>query len=158
MKLELLESLRRSRAQVLAAVEGVSEYDRRRPMVASGTNLLGLVKHLAGEEHGYLGESLGHTPALRPTWFRDNPHDEQDLWATPEESTDYITGVYRELSAKADQVILSLDLESPAYVAHWPIHETTLGFLLFTMAAETAQHAGHATALRQLIASPPLAR
>ncbi|MFI5728608.1 DinB family protein [Kribbella sp. NPDC051587] len=155
MKLELLESLRRSRAEVLAAVEGVSEYDRRRPMVASGTNLLGLVKHLAGEEHGYLGESLGRTPALRPTWFRDNPYDEQDLWATPDESTDYITGVYRELSAHADQVILSLDLDSPAYVPHWSNHETTMGVLLFTMVAETAHHAGHATALRHLVNSRP---
>ncbi|WP_238162038.1 DinB family protein [Kribbella antibiotica] len=151
MKLELLESLRRSRAQVLAALDGVSEYDRRRPLVASGTNLLGLVKHLAGEEHGYLGESLGRTPLLRPTWFRDDPYEEQDMWASPDESTDYITGVYRELSAHSDQVVLSLDLDSPAHVAHWEKHETTMGYLLFTMATETAQHAGHATALRHLV-------
>ncbi|MFK4086536.1 DinB family protein [Kribbella sp. NPDC020789] len=151
IKLELLESLRGSRAQVLAALEGLSEYDRRRPLVPSGTNLLGLVKHLAGEEHGYLGESLGRTPALRPTWFRDDPYDENDMWAEPDESTEYITGVYRELSAHSDDVVLSLDLESPGYVAHWQNHETTLGLLLFTMATETAHHAGHATALRQLI-------
>ncbi|MFC9692205.1 DinB family protein [Kribbella sp. NPDC056951] len=151
MKLELLERLRRSRAQVLAAVDGISEYDRRRPLVSSGTNLLGLVKHLAGEEHGYLGESLGHTPLLRPTWFRYDPYEEHDMWAEPDESTDYITTVYRELSAQSDQVILSLDLDSPGHVAHWENHETTLGVLLFTMATETAHHAGHATALRQLI-------
>lgn len=151
MKLELLDSLRRSRAQVLAAVDGLSEYDRRRPMVPSGTNLLGLVKHLAGEEHGYLGESLGHTPALRPTWFRDDPYEEHDMWADPDESTDYITSVYRELAAHSDDVVLSLELDSPGHVAHWENHETTLGFLLFTMATETAHHAGHAAALRELI-------
>jgi len=151
MKLELLESLRRSRAEVLAAVDGLSEYDRRRPMVPSGTNLLGLVKHLAGEEHGYLGECLGHEPALRPSWFRDDPYDENDMWAEPDESTDYITTVYRDLAAHSDQVVLSLELDSPANVSHWSNPQTTLGFLLFTMVTETAHHAGHAAALRELV-------
>jgi hypothetical protein len=43
----------------LSKLDDLSEYDRRRPMTATGTNLLGLVKHLAGLEYGYLGESFG---------------------------------------------------------------------------------------------------
>ena len=42
---------REERAAVLTKVEGVSEYDLRRPMTQTGTNLLGLVKHLASVEY-----------------------------------------------------------------------------------------------------------
>jgi hypothetical protein len=53
----------------------------------------------------------------------------------------------------ADRVIDELDLDTPARVAHWPEarRDTTLGFLLVRMAAETAQHAGHADIVRELI-------
>jgi len=57
-----LALLRGSRAVMLAKLDGLSEYDRRRPLTPTGTNLLGLVKHLAGLEYGYLGESFGRPP------------------------------------------------------------------------------------------------
>lgn len=57
----LPRKLQASRATMLSKLEGLSEYDRGRPMTPSGTNLLGLVKHLAGLEYGYLGESFGHS-------------------------------------------------------------------------------------------------
>lgn len=44
--------LRRRRAELLGKLDGLSEYDARRPMTASGTNLLGLVKHVASVELG----------------------------------------------------------------------------------------------------------
>src|SRR5215217_6156572 len=78
LKLELWAHLRRSRSRMLAKLDGLSEYDRRRPLTPTGTNLLGLVKHLAGEEYGYLGESFGRPPAERPSWFRDDPYTEVD--------------------------------------------------------------------------------
>lgn len=40
---------------LVAKLDGLSEYDVRRPLSASGTNLLGLVKHLAASEAGYSG-------------------------------------------------------------------------------------------------------
>ena len=55
LKAELLRVLQGSRAVMLAKLDGLSEYDRRRPLTPTGTNLLGLVKHLAGLEYGYLG-------------------------------------------------------------------------------------------------------
>jgi hypothetical protein len=54
IKAELLRALQGSRAVMLAKLDGLSEYDRRRPSTPTGTNLLGLVKHLAGLEYGYL--------------------------------------------------------------------------------------------------------
>ena len=119
LKAVLLASVRRNRAAVLARLDGLSEYDRRRPLTSTGTNLLGLVKHLAGVEYGYFGESFGRPPIERPTWFQDDPYTEIDMWATPDESSDYITGTYRKACAHSDATIADLDLDSPGHVAHW---------------------------------------
>jgi hypothetical protein len=153
VKGELLSLLRSSRAVMLAKLDGLPEYDRRRPLTPSGTNLLGLVKHLAGLEYGYLGASFGRPPLERPSWFRDNPYDEIDMWATADETSDYIIGVYQQACAHADRVVAELELDSPGHVAHWPEghQETTLGVLLIRMAGETSQHAGHADIVRELI-------
>jgi len=153
LKAELLALLRGSRAVMLAKLDGLSEYDQRRPLTPTGTNLLGLVKHLAGLEYGYLGESFGRPPIERPSWFRDDPYSEIDMWATPDESSDYITGVYRQACAHSDVTVAELELDSPGRVAHWAEgHQaTTLGVLLTRMASETAQHAGHADIIRELI-------
>ena len=152
LKGELLKVLQGSRAVMLAKLDGLPEYERRRPATPTGTNLLGLVKHLAGLEYGYLGESFGRPPIERPSWFRDDPYDEIDMWATPDESSDYITGVYRQACAHSDLTVAELDLNSPGHVAHWPDghRDTTLGVLLIRMVAETAQHAGHADIIREL--------
>ncbi|HVQ18404.1 MAG TPA: DinB family protein [Actinomycetes bacterium] len=156
LKTELSRALQGRRTVMLAKLEGLSEYDRRRPSTPTGTNLLGLVKHLAGLEYGYLGEPFGRPPSERPSWFRADPHSEIDMWATPDESSDYITGVYRQASAHSDLTVAELDLDSPGHVAHWADgdRETTLGVLLIRMVAETAQHAGHADIIRELIDGP----
>lgn len=153
LKTELLRVLQGRRAIMLAKLDGLSEYDRRRPLTATGTNLLGLVKHLAGLEYGYLGQSFGRPAPEFPSWFRDDPWAEIDMWALPEESSAYITGVYRQACGHADATVSALDLDSPGRVAHWAEHErdTTLGVLLIRMVGETAQHAGHADIVRELI-------
>ena len=154
LKGELHRKLRASRAVLLAKVDDLGEYDRRRPMTPTGTNLLGLVKHLAGLEYGYLGEPFGHPAPERMAWIEDGSIWEgADMWAKPDESSEYITGLYRRACAHADGVIAALDLEAPGSVAHWPEdrRETTLGVLLIRMVAETAQHAGHADVIRELI-------
>lgn len=80
LKIELWTQLRGTRSRMLAALDGLSEYDRRRPLTPTGTNLLGLVKHLAGEEYGYLGEAFGRPPTEPPSWFRVDPYTEIDMW------------------------------------------------------------------------------
>lgn len=152
LKDDLWSRLRNARAVILDKLDGASEYDCRRPMTPSGTNLLGLVKHLAGEEYGYLGETFGRPPTRRPTWFRDDPYTEIDMWATPDETTVYIVHVYREATAHADETIRRLELNSPGRVPHRSDGQnTTLGSMLVLMVGETAQHAGHADIVRELI-------
>jgi hypothetical protein len=154
LKEELHRKLQAARAALLSRLDGLGEYDLRRPMTPTGTNLLGLVKHLAGLEYGYLGESLGRAAPETLSWIEDGSIWEgADMWATADESSEYLIGLYRRACAHADGVIAALDLVSPASVAHWPQdrRDTTLGFLLIRMVAETAQHAGHADIVRELI-------
>jgi len=154
LKEELHRKLQASRAALLSRLDGLSEYDRRRPMTPTGTNLLGLVKHLAGLEYGYLGEAFGRPGPETMSWIEDGSiWRGADMWARPEESSEYIIGLYRRACAHADGVIAALGLEAPGSVAHWPEErrETILGVLLIRMVAETAQHAGHADIVRELI-------
>jgi hypothetical protein len=154
LKEELHLKLQATRAVLLSKLGNLSEYDRRRPMTPTGTNLLGLVKHLAGLEYLYLGESFGYPAPESMSWVEDGSiWQGADMWATPDEPSEYIIGLYQRACAHADTVIAALDLQAPGSVAHWPEgrRQTTLGFLLIRMVAETAQHAGHADIIRELI-------
>jgi hypothetical protein len=154
LKAELHQKLQTTRAVMLAKLDGLSEYDRRRPLVPSGTNLLGLVKHLAGLEYTYLAESLGRVTPEKLAWVEDGSiWDGADMWALPSESSDYLIALYQRACAFADETITSLDLDAPGSVAHWPEggRTTTLGVLLIRMVDETAHHAGHADIIRELI-------
>jgi hypothetical protein len=67
VKTDLLDYLQDAREVLLWKLDGLWEYDIRRPLVATGTNLLGLVKHLAAGELGYFGDTFGRPcPASRP--------------------------------------------------------------------------------------------
>jgi hypothetical protein len=154
LKGELHEALRAGRAGLLSKVDGLSEYDLRRPMTPTGTNLLGLVKHLAGLEYGYLGESFDRPAPEALPWVDDGSiWDGADMWATPDEPSEALVGLYRRACAHADRTVEALDLDAPGSVAHWPDDrkDTTLGALLIRMVAETTRHAGHADILRELI-------
>src|SRR4051794_35218093 len=58
-KQALHAALKENRAGMVAKLDGLGEYDVRRPLTPTATNLLGLVKHLAGVEYGYFGDSFG---------------------------------------------------------------------------------------------------
>jgi hypothetical protein len=151
---DLRHYLQQSREAVLRALDGVSDYDARRPVMPSGTNLLGLVKHLAGVEAGYLGECVGRPVPVPIAWNDDGSAWESgDMWATAEESRGRIVGLYREVWRNSDAVIAEVPLDAPAFVDWWPAERqhTTFGHLLARMLAETAQHAGHAEIIRETI-------
>lgn len=156
----LHEHLRGSRAAMLEKLDGISDYDRRRPLVPTGTNLLGLVKHLAGLEYGYLGQCFGRPGTELLPWTEDEIWEGADMWATAEESTEYLTGFYRRACAHADTTIDELDLDTVGEVPWWPEgkREATLRRLLVRMVGETARHAGHADIVRELVDGAPAGR
>ncbi len=146
--------LQEARDDVVGSLDGLSEYDVRRPLVPSGTNLLGLVKHLTGIELGYLGTCVGRTPPVTLPWEEDGSVWEgADMWATAEESRDHLLGLYRRAWQHSDESLDSLSFDAPASVAWWPEErrETTFGELVVRVLAETAQHAGHCDIVREVI-------
>ena len=151
---DLRQYLQEGRDSVVRSLDGLSEYDARRPRVPSGTNLLGLVKHLAGIELGYLGACVGRPSPVALPWEDDGSvWESADLWATADQSRDYLLGLYRRAWQHSDESLATLPLDTPASVAWWPEERraTTFGHLVVRVVAETAQHAGHCDLVRELI-------
>jgi uncharacterized damage-inducible protein DinB len=145
--------LRTRRTQLLAKLDGLGEYDVRRPMTPTGTNLLGLVKHVASVELGYFGEVFGRPSERDVPWFDDGAEPDADMWATAAETRDEIVDLHRFSAAHSDATIEALPLDAPGVVPWWPDDRkhVTLQQILVHMCAETAQHLGHADILRELI-------
>jgi uncharacterized damage-inducible protein DinB len=152
-KADLHRYLQVAREAVLWKLEGLSEYDVRRPMVRTGTNLLGLVKHLAGVEAGYLGEVFGRRFDEPMPWYEEDAEPDADLWATADETREGIVALYRRVWAHADSTIAALPLDAEARVPWWPPdrQEVTLQLVMLHVATETHRHAGHADILRELL-------
>ena len=152
-KADLHRYLRWAREAVLWKLEGLSEYDLRRPMTSTGSNLLGLVKHLACVEIGYFSDTIGRPFGEPQPWWDDDAEPNADMWATAEQSREQIVGLYQRAAAHADATIENLGLDAPGRVAWWPTDrsETTLHHILVHVIAETNRHAGHADVLRELI-------
>jgi uncharacterized damage-inducible protein DinB len=154
VKADLHRYLQQARDAVLWKLDGMSEYEIRRPMVPTGTNLLGLVKHLASVELGYFGMTFGR-PLSGPTprWLDDDAEWNADMFATADESREDIVGFSRRVRAHADATIADLDLDAEGLVPWWPDDRkvVTLHQILVHMIAETNRHAGHADVVRELI-------
>ena len=152
-KADLQFYLRRSRAAVTWKLEGLSDYDVRRPLTRTGTNLLGLVKHLATMEYGYFGECFGRPGGEPMPWMDETAEPNADMWATASESREFITGLYQRACEHADATIGALSLGARGQVPWWGDRgrEVTLRRILVHMIAETDRHAGHADIVRELI-------
>ena len=151
-KAELQRYLQIAREALLWKLDGLSEYDVRRPMVPTGTNLLGLVKHVASVESGYLGDTFGRPFPEHLAWTEDDAGPNADMWATADESREDIVGLYRRVWAHSDVTIDTLELDARGRVPWWGEHgEVTLHQILVHMLAETDRHAGHADIVRELI-------
>jgi uncharacterized damage-inducible protein DinB len=152
-KQDLRHYLQTAREVLLWKLEGLSEYDIRRPMVPTGTNLLGLVKHVAGVEAGYLGDVFDRPFGEPLPWLDDGAEPNADMWATAEESSEQIVDLYHRVWAHSDATIDVLALDAIGHVAWWPHdrREVTLHRILVHVIAETNRHAGHADIIRELI-------
>lgn len=145
--------LQEARDVMLWKLDGLSEYDVRRPLTPTGTNLLGMVKHLASVELGYFGATFGRPSSEPLPWFEVDAEPNADMWATPEESRDDIVSLYRRAWAHADATIDALPLDAIGQVPWWPEEHraVTLHRVLVHMTAETHRHAGHADIVRELL-------
>jgi hypothetical protein len=143
----LHRQLRVTREALVWKLDGLSEYDIRRPLTATGTNLLGLVKHLGTWEARYLGEVFGRPfPGPLPRW---QDADGSDLWVTPDETREQIIDFYRRAGAHADATIDELALDAPGHVPWWPSPGVKLFAIIVHVLQDTTRHAGHADILRE---------
>ncbi len=151
-KAVLVRYLKNAHEAVVWKLDGLSEYDIRRPLVPTGTNLLGLVKHLACCEAGYFGAVFGRPFGEPMPWDDEDGDPTADMWATAEESREQILALYARTWAHANATFEALDLDSIGNVRWWGDRgEVTLHQILVHMIAETSRHAGHADIVRELI-------
>jgi uncharacterized damage-inducible protein DinB len=146
--------LRNARAVLLWKLEGLSDYDIRRPVTPAGTNLLGLVKHCAGVERGYFGAVLGRPfPGEDDLDWHDGDDGELsgDMYATAAESREQVTDCCRRVQAHSDATIGELPPDAYGTVPWWPgeRRHATLHTLLVHTIQQTARHAGHADIIRE---------
>jgi uncharacterized damage-inducible protein DinB len=149
----IVRYLQAARDAVLWKLDGLSEYDARRPLTPTGTNLLGLVKHLASIELGYFGATFGRDPGIDLPWYSDDAELNADMWVTPDEPRESVVELYRRAWAHAAETFDALDLDSTGVVPHWspPKNQVTLHHMLVHVATETHRHAGHADILREMV-------
>jgi uncharacterized damage-inducible protein DinB len=136
----LLSFLGYLRASVDRKVAGLSEDDARRPLVASGTTLLGIVKHLAFVEVYWTQRRFaGSDVALTGDGFALDPTD----------TVQSVRQEYARAAVRTDEIVGGCpDLEQPLARGR---HGLTLRWMLAHLVEETARHAGHADILRELV-------
>jgi hypothetical protein len=145
----LHDDLRWVREVMVWKLDGLCEYDIRRPLTPSGTNLLGLLKHLATWEARYFGEVFGRPfPGPLPRWDDDTAQG-ADLWATEDETREEIIAFYRRAREHSDATISAFDIDTPGYVPWWPRPNVKLFNILVHVLTETSRHAGHADIVRE---------
>ena len=144
----LVSSLASQRRHVLGILEGLSEADLQRPLLPSRWTCAGLVHHLAIDVERF--------------WFRAVVAGEQvpdwpdNAWQVPADLTAAaVLDLYRREIGLADDIIAATSLDSaPAWwpedlFGSWRLSD--LREILVHVIAETATHAGHLDAARELV-------
>jgi len=151
IKTVLHDGLRQAREDLVAKLDGLGEYEVRRPMTPTGTNLLGLVQHVGIASLGYLSIVFDRDPGVDVVamWGLDD----EELWVKPTQSRQSVLDLYAHAARVSDDTIEALDLDSPGVVPWWPpdIRHVTLGRILVHLIQEISRHAGHADIVRELI-------
>jgi hypothetical protein len=148
---ELHEYLRGAREVLEWKLDGLSEYDVRRPLTPTGTNLLGLLKHSGSTHVRYFGEVFGRPGDRSLLWLCGGAVPNGELWARPEESRAQVVEACRRAWGLADATIEALPLDAPGTVPWWGPEPVSLHRVLVHVTAESQRHAGHADIARELV-------
>lgn len=152
-KEQLVTYLDAARDAVVWKLDGLSEYDLRRPLTPTGTNLLGVLKHLAFVETGYFGLTFGRPfPEHIPGYADDDPVN-IDMYATADESAADIRALWDRVRAHSDAAIAALDLAAQGHVPWWPAERNPVSLrqILIHEIAEWNRHGGQVDIVRELI-------
>lgn len=147
---QLLGWLGMQRAVIAWKCEGLSEADAHRAVLPASPlmTMAGLVAHLRWVEHCWFEViALGRGEA-------DNPQFDESLAEDADMMVDDIPLVtlvedYRRQCALSDETVAGLSLDDTS--RHKRFGGISLRWILFHMIEETARHAGHADAIRELL-------
>ena len=150
---DLVERLRTLNEAVLDKVDGLDEFELRRPMTPTGTNLLGVVKHLASVQAGYFGDVFGRPWPDPMPWLDDGAEINADMYATEDESADEVRSFLLRSWEHSQATFAVTDLDDTGEVPWWPEERRhpTLRTVMLHMTVELARHAGHLDIVRELI-------
>lgn len=154
----LREYLHSSREALLWKVEALPERELRLPRTATGTNLLGLLKHCLNVEAGYFGPTFGRTPPMADELIPFSAYEtdpQVDFFATETESATGLVDLYRRVGQYVDATLAELPFDTLGRVPWWPEDrsEVTLQRIVVHVLQDLARHAGHADILREQIDS-----
>lgn len=145
--------LHSAREALLWKLHGLSERQIRLPITATGTNLLGLVKHVATVEIGYMNTVFGRDPGVSLEWEAPDAPDNADMYATADQSSADIIALYRRAGRLTDATLDALDLDARGSVPWWPAdrNPVTLFQILIHLSSDVFRHVGHADIVREQI-------
>jgi hypothetical protein len=136
------------RHHVLAILDGLTEDQLRRPVLPSGWSCLGMIKHLAlSDEHYWFRCVMNGEPE---DYFPAGPN--ADWHVGPDEAPGDVFALYRDEIARADEIIAANSLDQPPrQPPGWGPDVSDLRTIMLWVIRETACHAGHLDAVRELI-------
>jgi uncharacterized damage-inducible protein DinB len=149
---DLIDALNDQRQHIFAAIDGLTEEQLRRPVLPSGWSCLGMLKHLAlADEHYWFRSIIGGQPLAG--FFPSEPNGD---WNISRDTVESILELYRHEITEADRVLGTVtEADAPAQRDprwdDWGVHYPTVRSILLHMIVETACHAGHLDAARELL-------
>jgi len=155
VKTALHHYLQSNRDALLWKLDGLGERDLRLPRTPTGTNLIGIVKHMANVEIGYFGDTFGRewpTPDERISDEQFDVDPQADWYATEAETCDGVIDLYRRVWSFADATIEKLPLDAVGRVPWWSGDgEVSLGRVMVHVIDDLSRHLGQADILREHI-------
>src|SRR5690606_26294659 len=118
--------LRGERRDLRWKLDGLTERQLRTPMTPTGTNLLGVLKHVSSVEAGYFTDCFGRPSGIPMPWFDNGAEPNADMYATAEESVQDILDLADRCAAASDAAIAELGLDDVGSVPWWPRPRVTL--------------------------------
>ncbi|GAA3290293.1 MULTISPECIES: DinB family protein [Dactylosporangium] len=153
---DLLETLGTARHFLRHTVQGLTDEQARLRSTASELTLGGLIKHVGEIELGWArfvteGPAAVAPPTEQAGWEKWT----NDFKMLPGETLEAILQRYSEIAAATDELVRTVDLDDSQELppAPWfqPGARRSARRVFMHIAAETAQHAGHADIIRESI-------
>jgi uncharacterized damage-inducible protein DinB len=149
-KAVLLRSLDNQRGHILGILEGLSDDDLQRPVLPTGWTCAGLVQHLALEvERWWFWNVMAGQTAP------EDPQPDNGWNVAPGTPPQETLDLYRLQTERATRVISDTPLDAPPkwwpddLFGAWRLQD--LREVMLHVITETAVHAGHLDAVRELI-------